>query len=175
MRYLPLTLLLTTLLCTCGPAKKTTAPPPALGTATNPVTYESFEEIAPLFEQANDTTYVINFWATWCQPCREEIKLLQELAEKTEGQPLEVVLISLDKEVKAFERIPGFLAETGPDLNSVILLDEDDATWGKTIDRVWSGSLPTTIIYKGQLRYVYRRAFNTLADLERAVEPLIVL
>ena len=175
MRHLTQILLLTTLLCTCGPTQKTTAPPPALGTATNPITYEEFEEIAPLFQQTNDTTYVINFWATWCKPCREEIKLLQQLAEKTEGQAIEVVLVSLDREETALKRIPGFLAETGPDLNSIVLLDENDATWGKTIDRVWSGSLPTTIIYKGQLRYVYRRAFNTLADLERAVEPLIVL
>ena len=170
----PLTLLLPLLLCTCGPAsKKSMAPLPDLGTATQPVIYDSFAAVAPLFEQTGDTTYVSNFWATWCKPCREEIKLLEELATRSADRPLKVVLVSLDREQSALQRLPAFLAATGPSLSSIVLTDADDATWGKTIDRVWSGSLPTTIIYRGQLRYVYRRAFNTLADLERAVKALL--
>jgi len=148
------------------------APPPALGTANHPIIYDSFADVEALFHQTNDTTYVVNFWATWCKPCREEIPFLQQLAQEEADQKLRVVLVSLDTEDGAIARIPAFLNKAAPNLSAIVLTDEDPA-WGKTIDRVWAGNLPTTIIYKGELRYVYRRSFNTYVDVRRALEPLI--
>jgi len=148
------------------------APLPALGTAERPLKYDRFTDVEALFHQTNDTTYVVNFWATWCKPCREEIPFLQQLAREEADQKLRVVLVSLDTEDGAIDRIPTFLSEVAPDLSAIVLTDEDPS-WGKTIDRVWTGSLPTTIIYKGKLRYVYRRNFNTYVDLRTALEPLI--
>ena len=165
LRYLPLLALLS---CT----QPTPPPPlPQLGTATNPVRYAAFADLEPLFYQDDDTTYVINFWATWCAPCREELPLLEQYARETAGQT-RVVLVSLDTEESAIARIPAFLEKTAPSLAAVILTDEDPA-WGKTIDRVWTGNLPTTIIYRGDRRYVYRRNFRTYPDLRDAVRPLL--
>lgn len=148
------------------------APLPQLGTATDPVTYEKFDDIAGLFQQQSDTTYVINFWATWCKPCREELPLLNQLALEEQNKKLKVILISLDTEPSAIKRIPTFLSGTAPNLASIILTDEDPA-WGKTIDRVWTGSLPTTIIYQKDRKYVYRRGFNTYPDVQAALAPLL--
>lgn len=145
---------------------------PDLGTAGNPIVYENFDDVASLFYQESDTTYLVNFWATWCKPCREEIPLLQKLAKEKAGEKLQVVLISLDTEQSAIDRIPAFLQKEAPGLPAIVLTDEGQE-WGKTIDRVWSGSLPTTIIYKKSLRYVYRREFRTYTDLVGAVEPLL--
>ena len=39
---------------------------------------------------------IINFWATWCAPCRQEIPLLRDLRQRYRGQRLEVVGIALD-------------------------------------------------------------------------------
>ncbi|MFT5998854.1 MAG: thiol-disulfide isomerase/thioredoxin [Neolewinella sp.] len=170
LRYLPLVLCL--FLCTCGPAPEKAAPLPVLGNAEQTIIYDDFSQIESLFHQQNDTTYVINFWATWCKPCREEIPFLQRLAKETAGKKMRVVLVSLDTEEGAIQRIPKFLARAAPDLPSIVLTDEDSA-WGKTIDRVWSGSLPTTILYKKDLRFVYRRNFPTYIDLRSALDPLI--
>lgn len=145
---------------------------PELGTAGQPIIYDDFPAIEGLFRQQSDTTYLINFWATWCRPCREEIPLLQQLATQYADAPLRVVLISLDTDTAAQQRIAPFLEEAAPTLASLVLTDEDPA-WGKTIDRVWSGSLPTTILYRRQLRYVYRREFRTYVDLEGAIQPLL--
>ncbi len=170
MRKLIVLLFALLVLVSCKPTSS--APLPQLGTAINPVTYDKFDDIASLFQQQSDTTYVINFWATWCKPCREELPLLNQLALEEQDKELKVVLISLDTETSAINRIPAFLSGTAPDLASIILTDEDP-TWGKTIDRVWTGSLPTTIIYQKGRKYVYRRGFNTYPDVRAALEPLL--
>ncbi len=170
LRFLPLLLCL--LVCTCDRAPETSAPLPRLGGAEQTIVYDRFEDVAPLFQQRSDTTYVINFWATWCKPCREEIPYLQQLAREEADQKVVIVLVSLDTEAGAIARIPAFLQQTAPTLPSIVLTDEDPA-WGKTIDRVWSGNLPTTIIYRKDLRFVYRRNFRTYPDLRAALDPFL--
>ncbi|MEM9928408.1 MAG: TlpA family protein disulfide reductase [Bacteroidota bacterium] len=167
-----LSLLLCLSLCTCDLAPKTSPPLPEFGTATTPRIYDNFSQVASLFEQQSDTTYVVNFWATWCKPCREEIPYLQQLAQEEADQDVVVVLVSLDTEANAIERIPALLKNVAPTLPSIVLTDEDPA-WGKTIDRVWTGNLPTTIIYRKDLRFVYRRNFRTYLDLQSALAPFI--
>lgn len=46
---------------------------------------------------------VVNFWATWCEPCREEIPLLIEVSRKYAGAGVEVVGIALDTVAKITE------------------------------------------------------------------------
>ena len=139
--------------------------------AAPPNVYATYAEIAPLLEQRNDTTYLVNFWATWCKPCLEELPLLQQLQEETEG-PLRVVLVSLDDQPAAIARIPDYLAKRDIDLPTVVLTDGAQA-WKTELDEHWDGSLPTSIIYRGGLRYVYRRNFRTLPDVREAVRPLL--
>ncbi|MFT5167540.1 MAG: thiol-disulfide isomerase/thioredoxin, partial [Saprospiraceae bacterium] len=61
-----------------------------------PVIYDNFEALVPLFEKQNDTTYVINFWATWCKPCVAELPYFEELHNRYKGKKVKVLLISLD-------------------------------------------------------------------------------
>jgi len=61
-----------------------------------PPIYERFEDLAPIFAQQNDTTYVINFWATWCAPCVKELPYFETLTKKYADQKVKVILVSLD-------------------------------------------------------------------------------
>ncbi len=142
------------------------------GPASQPPRYTDFSQVAPLFEQRGDTTFLINFWATWCKPCIEELPLLQRLADTESDIPLQLILVSLDTKPADVARVPDFLAKAGVTIPSLILSTED-TEWGRTFDRLWSGSLPTTLIYRNELQYVYRRAFATYPDLRSAVTPLL--
>lgn len=157
-----------------GCADRDGAPPPVasfFSPAAPPRVYATYAEITPLLEQQNDTTYLINFWATWCKPCLEELPLLQQLQDETKG-PLRVILVSLDDQPAAITRVPNYLEQRGIELPTVVLTD-GDAGWKRALDEHWDGSLPTTIIYRKGLRYVYRRNFRTLPDVREAVRPLL--
>jgi thiol-disulfide isomerase/thioredoxin len=46
---------------------------------------------------------LLDFWATWCGPCREALPHMQKVAKKFQGQPLVILSVSLDKDEKAWK------------------------------------------------------------------------
>lgn len=109
-----------------------------------------FPALQQRLARPSDTTYVINFWATWCGPCVQEMAGFEKVRAAQAGQKVKFVLVSLDyaaqldKKVKPFVRKHGLKAE-------VLLLDETDPnTWLQKVDRQWSGSIPFTLIYNNQ-------------------------
>jgi thiol-disulfide isomerase/thioredoxin len=62
---------------------------------------------------------IINFWATWCGPCRREIPLLQQLRQSYRGERLEVVGIAVDKQ----EAVAQYLQKTP--ISYPLLVGED--------------------------------------------------
>ena len=71
---------------------------------------------------------VVNFWATWCGPCQEELPRLSRIAASYAGQPVTFVLISID-EPKNRGKIPAALARLHVALDS--LVDADTETLGR--------------------------------------------
>ncbi|WP_116106628.1 TlpA disulfide reductase family protein [Lewinella sp. IMCC34191] len=156
----------------CGPADPVPPVSTILSPASAPKIYQDYVAVAPLFEQQGDTTYLINFWATWCKPCLEELPLLQQLSEDHADDALQIILVSLDTEPSAIDRIPAYLKEQRIELPTIVLTDEGNE-WKRNLDDKWDGSLPTTLIYRKELRYVYRRPFMSMPDVSGAVAPLV--
>jgi peroxiredoxin len=89
---------------------------------------------------------VINFWATWCAPCRDEMPSIQRLKDKLSGRPFVVLAVNLDEPES---RIRKFLAQMK--LDFPILLDPERKT-----ARAWQARiLPTTFVVgpDGKIRY----------------------
>ncbi len=83
---------------------------------------------------------VVNFWATWCGPCQEELPRLSKIAESYAGKPARFVLISID-EPKNRPKIPAVLGRLHVGLES---WDEADTD---TMDRFGLGNIvPGTAI-----------------------------
>lgn len=83
---------------------------------------------------------VINFWATWCGPCQEELPRLSQIAAAYSGKPVDFVFISID-EPKDRGKIPSALAKLHVDFSSWVNADTD------TLDSFGLGNIvPGTIV-----------------------------
>lgn len=65
---------------------------------------------------------LVNFWATWCEPCKSEMPALQQLKDELNGQPFSMYSVDLQEDPEA---IAAFQKQYG--LNLHVLLDEDGA------------------------------------------------
>ncbi len=94
----------------------------------------------------NDTTYVLNFWATWCVPCVAELPIFDQIQKTYSKNKVRVVLISLDYIKKRDEVLIPFLTKKRIQ-SEVVLLNEPDANgWIDKVDRSWTGALPATLV-----------------------------
>lgn len=132
----------------------------------------SFEEIEPLFGKKNDTVYVINFWATWCKPCIKELPAFEELNENFRNRKVELVLISLDFPNKHESHLLPFIEEHDIRSRVIHLADTDANKWIDKVSPLWSGSIPATLIYKGNSKEFYEKTL-TYEELEKIVESKI--
>jgi thiol-disulfide isomerase/thioredoxin len=100
---------------------------------------------------------LVNFWATWCAPCREEFPdLLKIRGEYAEGK-LDFVLVSLDDPADIDKAVPEFLKEqraTG--LPSYLLHAADETVAINLVDTTWSGELPATFLYDRSGNVVFK-------------------
>lgn len=134
---------------------------------------EHFEALKPLFEQQDDTIYVINFWATWCGPCVEELPYFEQLAAATQQQPVKIVLVSLDFRRDLRTKLLRFVQQR-PTLPPVVALaDSKTATWIDQVDPHWSGAIPITIVYKNDRRLFFEDQFDNYEQLHAAVLSLM--
>ena len=135
-------------------------------------TYESFEDFEHLLHIDNDTTYVVNFWATWCGPCVKELPYFEEMTEKYEGKPLKVVLVSLDFKRQIEKKFIPFLQKNKIKSDVVLLLDGNEGTWIDKVDPSWSGSIPITIVYRGKKRAFIEDSFHSYTELEDFIKTV---
>ena len=90
---------------------------------------------------------LVNFWATWCVPCREEFPALVKLQKKLSGAGLSILGVSTDlaREIPAVER---FLDAQDPGFpNYRKKSGGDDQDFIDAVDRSWGGELPFTVLY----------------------------
>ncbi len=122
--------------------------------------YYTYDQFKKLLEGENDTTYVVNFWATWCAPCVKELPHFQKLYETYKDQKVHLILVSLDFERQLETKFYPFLKKN-PLAGEILLLDQTGMNdWIGKINRDWEGSLPATLIYKGFKQQFYAQSFE---------------
>lgn len=85
-----------------------------------------------------DKVVFLNFWATWCGPCRMEIPHFIDLVEQYGGDGFAIIGVALDP--REFEKVPGFTEQMG--INYTVVLDK------KGVSNLYGGirSIPTTFV-----------------------------
>ena len=129
----------------------------------------NFLGLEPYLKRNNDTTYVVNFWATWCVPCVEELPHFEKLNAHYKEKKVKVGLVSIDLPKMAETKLLPFI-KTHNLKSEVLLLNDPDANnWINKVDSTWSGAIPATLIYKGDKRRFYEKSFS-FDELENEVK-----
>jgi thiol-disulfide isomerase/thioredoxin len=101
----------------------------------------------------SDKPTVVNFWATYCKPCIEEIPHFQKLVKQYEKDSVQLLLVSLDMQEMYPEGIKTFADKfkiTAP----IVFLDETNADiFCPAIDEKWSGAIPASLFINNRIGY----------------------
>lgn len=111
------------------------------------------EDVVKSFSAKNDTVYVVNFWATFCKPCVEEIPDFIRIVNKYKKQKVKLLLVSLDLPSYVAVRLPAFIKKNNYKTNHVWLNETDADHFCPMIDPKWSGAIPSTIIVNNSNGY----------------------
>jgi thiol-disulfide isomerase/thioredoxin len=117
---------------------------------------------------SSDTTYIFNFWATWCAPCVQELPYFEQLREENETKPFKLVLVSLDFKSKV-EGVKSLIAKKGIKSEVVVLADSRASEWIDLVDSTWSGAIPATLVIKKNKRYFYEKSYESYHELEKDI------
>lgn len=120
----------------------------------------SLADLEQRFARGGDTVFVVNFWATWCRPCVEELPAFDRLARAQSGAPVVVILVSLDPLSKNIPTVAPFLRKQGYACDAVILTETKAHFWIDKVDPAWSGAIPATLFVAKGRRLFQEQGFS---------------
>ncbi|HEX5317379.1 MAG TPA: TlpA disulfide reductase family protein [Candidatus Kapabacteria bacterium] len=133
-----------------------------------------FGELSKMMSAKNDTTYVFNFFATWCQPCVEEFPAFQRFSARYAIQKMRLIFVSLDFKKDFMKRLLPFLKKHRVKSEAVLLDEPDYNSWIDKVDSTWNGDLPATLVINNgkDVRQLFAREF-TFDSLEATMKPFL--
>jgi thiol-disulfide isomerase/thioredoxin len=117
---------------------------------------------------------LVNFWATWCDPCREEFPDLVQINKDYKARGLEFVTVSLDDPAEVKTGVPQFLRQMRSTMPAYLLNVPDPEPAIKWVDAAWGGGLPATYLYDAQGQVIFKHMGRIKpAELRSSLEKVI--
>ncbi|HET7795492.1 MAG TPA: TlpA disulfide reductase family protein [Rhizobacter sp.] len=130
----------------------------AVGTVAPDFTLRSLSGPNLRLQELRGQVVLVNFWATWCGPCRKEMPHLNRIADKYKSSGLVLLGVNIDDDVRNAADVAAKLGVRFP-----VLLDTD-----KKVSRLYDlNSMPSTLVIdrSGKVRYVHRGYQDGYEDL----------
>jgi|SRR5690606_28322938 len=164
-KYLFITIALLSSFYSCNKSTLTTTPP-QLELKTK------YEDVFNVFIKNDDKLYVVNFWATWCKPCVEELpEFIKINNEYKSSNDFKMILVSLDKATDIDSNVKSFIDKNQIDTDVYVLSDNKRMNeWIPKINPHWSGSIPATIMYKNGKQLYFKEGVMTYDDLKQTID-----
>jgi thiol-disulfide isomerase/thioredoxin len=132
-----------------------------------------FDGLKSSLETSGSRLKVVNFWATWCRPCVEEMPSFLKFQEIYKDK-IDLILVALDYPSTIDKKVLPFLKSKGISQKVIVLDEPDPNEWIDKISPNWSGAIPATLIVDKSGRFIqfYENSF-TLEELEKTLTPFL--
>jgi thiol-disulfide isomerase/thioredoxin len=164
-------IVLAVLLCGIGVPVTTAVVQPNEREIQHHVRVVSIQELLPLLV-ADDTLLVVNFWATWCKPCVEELPYFLALPTIMQNVPIRTCFVSLDSQKDFQQKLVPFVQRRMGKSTVLNLVEPKPSLWIPKVDPEWSGSIPCTILFWKQKRKLFEQEFSK-AELSKVIQQFI--
>jgi len=132
------------------------------------------EEMRNLLKRNGGRPLLVNYWATWCDPCRDEFPDLVKIDRQYRAKGLDFIAITLDDLADINTAVPKFLREMKATMPVYLLNVSDPEPAINSVDSGWSGALPATFLYNNKGEVVYKHFGRIRTDeLRTAIEKLV--
>lgn len=123
----------------------------------------SLDQLEKRIQNGKDTTYVINFWATWCTFCNRELPYFEKLNKEYHSEKLKVLLVSVDF-ISVFKtKLIPFVKKKQLKSEVFLLNEKNQQEYIDRVDKSWSGAIPATLFIKGNNRKFLEQEFEYTA------------
>ena len=131
-------------------------------------------QLKDLLTQQRERPLLVNFWATFCDPCRDEFPDLVKIDKEYRPHALEFVTVSLDDMADIKTGVPQFLDAMKATMPAYLLNTTDPEPAINIVDPRWRGDLPATYLYneKGEIVYKHIGRVNPV-ELREAIEKVV--
>ncbi|RZK53341.1 MAG: TlpA family protein disulfide reductase, partial [Pedobacter sp.] len=102
----------------------------------------TLSELDKRIAKGKDTTYIINFWATWCGPCVEELPIFEKLKKEYFKTPVKVVLVSMDFKSMLKSAVIPFVKKHKLKSEVYVINEADQQAFIEKVEKNWSGAIP---------------------------------
>jgi thiol-disulfide isomerase/thioredoxin len=115
-----------------------------------------------------DTTYIINFWATWCKPCVAELPSFDSLSKISK---VKILLVNLDFKEDLEKKVNPFLKSHNIKMECVLLDEINGNDFIDKVDKGWTGAIPATLI-KNKDHKIFIEKKMHLSELQKHLKAV---
>ena len=127
-----------------------------------------------LLKRDGSRPLLVNYWATWCDPCRDEFPDLVKIDNDYRRKGLDFIAVTLDDLADLKTGVPKFLRQMNAKMPVYLLNVPDPEPTINLVDRDWGGALPATFLYNSKGEVVYKHFGRVKTDeLRAAIEKLV--
>jgi len=118
-----------------------------------------------------DTIYVVEFWATWCGPCKVSIPHLTEMQHKYAGKNVVIIGVTKDDPNNTWPMVQEFVKGQGKKMDYRVAYDRDGGVYEKYMDAFGQGGIPHAFVVDKQGRIAWHG--HPMVEMDETIDKML--